>query len=242
MSNERNSILKAIDSFKKLCNVDIMESSTHNFINEFFGTGITNKQPLVPLTEMTVDRLLGKHYNNGFIIISASRSENGRELNNKLTKELISVLKNSPYSFVPVYGGYIENKGTPNEVTTYEASFIVLNFDKQGNETDMNALIDFGKKLQVQFNQEDILVKEPNGTPRYINQNGETSMEFNGDVKINDLTQEYFTSFIKSKNIANDQENRRKSRFTFESCYINPKPSTFSERVIRRNIGEIFLD
>ena len=63
------------------------------------------------LTEITVNRLLGKHYNFGFAIVSASRFKNTAQENNQLTKELFLKLKNSNYSYIPVFGGFIENKG-----------------------------------------------------------------------------------------------------------------------------------
>ena len=67
-------------------------------------------------------------------------------------------------------------------------------------------------------------------------------MEFSGDIKINDLTQEYFTSFVKTRNIDKDNQDKRKqSRLTFEGVYINPPPVTYSERHVRYLSGEIFL-
>ena len=188
-------ILKNInEQFDKLCNTNLAKQ--YNLIKEYMEVGDTNTFPLQPLNEMTVDRLLGKHYNNGFIIISASRGENDNQTNNQLSKQLLNDIKNSGFSFVPVFGGFIENKGTENEKQVYETSYIVLNFDRNGNEKDFNALKNLAINLCKKYNQDSVLVKAPNGAPQYITQNGNVDMEFNGDVKINDLTQQYFSSFI----------------------------------------------
>lgn len=233
-------ILKNInEQFDKLCNINL--GKQYNLIKEYMEVGDTNTFPLQPLNEMTVDRLLGKHYNNGFIIISASRGENDNQTNNKLSKQLLNDIKNSGFSFVPVFGGFIENKGTENEKQVYETSYIVLNFDRNGNEKDFNTLKNLAINLCKKYNQDSVLVKAPNGVPQYITQNGNVDMEFNGDVKINDLTQQYFSSFIKTQNIDKNQDNRKHTRFTFESCFINPKPMTYNEGHIRHLKGEKFL-
>lgn len=94
-------ILKNInEQFDKLCNTNLAKQ--YNLIKEYMEVGDTNTFPLQPLNEMTVDRLLGKHYNNGFIIISASRGENDNQTNNQLSKQLLNDIKNSGFSFVPV--------------------------------------------------------------------------------------------------------------------------------------------
>ena len=227
-------ILKNInEQFDKLCNTNLAKQ--YNLIKEYMEVGDTNTFPLQPLNEMTVDRLLGKHYNNGFIIISASRGENDNQTNNQLSKQLLNDIKNSGFSFVPVFGGFIENKGTENEKQVYETSYIVLNFDRNGNEKDFNALKNLAINLCKKYNQDSVLVKAPNGAPQYITQNGNVDMEFNGDVKINDLTQQYFSSFIKTQNIDKNQDNRKHTSF------INPKPMTYNEGHIRHLKGEKFL-
>lgn len=233
-------ILKNInEQFDKLCNTNL--NKQYNLIKEYMEVGDTNTFPLQPLNEMTVDRLLGKHYNNGFAIISASRGENDNQTNNQLSKQLLNDIKNSVFSFVPVFGGFIENKGTENEKQVYETSYIILNFDRNGQEKDFNILKDFAISLCKKYKQDSVLIKAPNGVPQYIKQSGDVDMEFNGDVKINDLTQQYFSSFIKTQNIDKNQNNRKQSRFTFENCFVNPKPMTYSEGHIRHLKGEKFL-
>ena len=151
-------------------------------------------------------------------------------------------LKNSNYSYIPVFGGFIENKGSENEQHVYEKSFLILNYNKEGEELPFQDLKNFALEICSEYNQDFVLLKSPNGQPQYITRGGDVDMEFSGDIKINDLTQEYFTSFVKTRNVDKDNQDKRKqSRLTFEGVYINPPPETYFERHARYLSGEIFL-
>jgi hypothetical protein len=91
------------------------------------------------------------------------------------------------------------------------------------------------------YNQDSVLIKAPDGTPQYYEKSGDVddTMKFNGDVKINDMSQDYFTDFIKTLKM---RDNSREHRFTFEGCYINPKPASLNERTVRDKRGEIIFD
>ena len=212
-----------------------------NFLKEMFNYE-SNNSPMPLLTEITVNRLLGKHYNSGFAIVSASRSENTNQENNQLTKELFLKLKNNPYSYIPVFGGFIENKGSENEQHVYEKSFLILNYNKKGEELPFQDLKNFALEICSEYNQESVVLKSPDGNPKTLTRNGEVDIEFSGDIKINDLTQEYFTSFVKTRNVDKDNQDKRKqSRLTFEGVYINPPPASYPERYARYLSGEIFI-
>ena len=212
-----------------------------NFLKEIFNREFNNS-PMPLLTEITVNRLLGKHYNSGFAIVSASRFKNTAQENNQLTKELFLKLKNSNYSYIPVFGGFIENKGSENEQHVYEKSFLILNYNKKGEELPFQDLKNFALEICSEYKQETVVLKSPDGNPKTLTRTGEADMEFSGDIKINDLTQEYFTSFVKTRNVDKDSQDKRKqSRLTFEGVYINPPPATYSERHARYLSGEIFL-
>jgi hypothetical protein len=224
--------------------IQLMESMglmPKNFLKEIFNRG-ANNSPMPLLTEITVNRLLGKHYNSGCAIVSASRFKNTNQENNQLTKELFLKLKNSNYSYIPVFGGFIENKGSENEQHVYEKSFLILNYNKEGEELPFQDLKNFALEICSEYNQDSVLLKSPNGQPQTITKDGDLDMEFSGDIKINDLTQEYFTSFVKTRNVDKDNQDKRKqSRLTFEGVYINPPPETYFERHARYLSGEIFL-
>lgn len=240
----KNKIDLIRENFVKICKVE----TRRNFINETVGGSYVNNSSMVVLNEMTVDRLLGKHYQTGFAIVSACRGDwsdnemENRQINNQKTAELGNDIRQRGFSFVPVFGGFIENMGSENEQHVYESSFIILNYDTKGNELDFNDLKNFAVEMCDKFNQDSVLVKAPNGKPQYITRNNEVDMEFDGDVKINDLTQQYFTSFVKTQNLASNQSDRKQSRFTFESCYVNPVPQSLNERISRSKKGEIFLE
>jgi hypothetical protein len=229
-----------------------------NFIEEVKGSSTTNAAPLVPLNEVNAKSLIARHSENGYIVISACRSDfdelgidsslpNAMELRNKVnnerTRSIINDIKKSGYSYTPVYGGFIENFGEENSQHVYERSFIVYNRDKSGKSGDFKKLFNFGVALCCKYNQDSVLVKAPNDTPKYIKQDGSVDMQFTGNVAFDDISQKYFTDL--HKNSASKIGNGGKpSRFSyiFEEAYINPAPAGYSERVVRSSNGEIFLN
>jgi len=241
-----------------ILNESVSKKSTSerpNFISEIKGS-TTNTWSLHRLDEMTVQRLLGKHSNNGYIIISASRGvenewneqqkQEQRRLNNENYQKLLASIKNSGFSFIPVYGGFVENLGEEDERQVYEKSFIVLNFNRKGNEMDFNELYQKGLEWTEEFDQDSFLSKAPDSTPEYVDKGGNVTMKFGGDIKVNDLTQQYFTDFVKSKQLGQETNTKgdsmsREHRITFEGVFINPEPATLSERVVRDYLNELFL-
>lgn len=207
-----------------------------NFLKEIFNRE-ANNSPMPLLNEVTVNRLLGKHYDSAFVIVSASRPENTAQENNQLTKELLLKLKNNPYSYIPIFGQFITNKGSVNEQLFYETSFLILNFNKDKEELPFEGLKTLGLEICSEFSQTTILVKSPDGNPKTLTRNGEVDIEFSGSLVINDLTQAYLKSLIKAR----DTPKTNQSSFTLQRVYINPPPATYSERHIRYLSGEIFL-
>ena len=207
-----------------------------NFLKEIFNRE-ANNSPMPLLNEVTVNRLLGKHYDSAFVIVSASRPENTAQENNQLTKELFLKLKNNPYSYIPIFGQFITNKGSVNEQLFYEISFLILNFNKKGEELPFQDLKNFALEICSEFSPKTILVKSPDGNPKTLTRNGEVDIEFSGSLVINDLTQAYLKSLIKARDIPKTNQ----SSFTLQRVYINPPPATYSERHIRYLSGEIFL-
>lgn len=206
------------------------------------------------LDEANLHQLLDKHSKNGYIIISPCR--NGKdfglditdpkdlkklqEINNKRVKEFIGIIKKSNWSYMPVYGGFIENKGKENETVVYEKSFMIFNYDKKGTPGDLNELFDFGVEMSQKFNQDSFLYYEPNKKPAYYTKTGELVFDVGNKTKFNDFAEEYFTDL--HKNTQNYKGDAGKAtRFTFTECYVNPKPYCVNERLMRDKAGEIFL-
>ncbi|MDY2943347.1 MAG: hypothetical protein SOT07_06600 [Paludibacteraceae bacterium] len=168
-----------------------------------------NYAPIL-LEKITIDRLMKKHGDNGFIIISANRSDESEEYNVQKTQELITDLKLSKYSYLPVYGGRKGKDGVDN----YEPSFIVFNYDKNGNPKNWEQLRSLAIKLCSTYAQDSVFVQGPNESPIYLDADGKKT-----DSSANHIS---FTSDIVSSEI-----------------YINPMPGTITERMRRE--GEILL-
>lgn len=215
-----------------------------------------NNAPMVPINEINAKSMIDRHSKDGYIIISPCRggADFGLNTQNPMEKQklaqinkerilnIIRQIKESGYSYTPVYGGFIENKGTPNEEDVYERSFIVYNHDRKGNVGDFEKLMELGLKWCNEYNQDSFLVKAPGEAPKYIKKNGEVDMEFSGDVAFNDYAQEYFTDLHKNTHKYKDEDGRTPTRFSFTEAYINPQPQCLSEAHSRFMGGEVFLD
>lgn len=212
---------------------------------------------LLKLTESNLNRIVHGHETDGYIMVSASRTNYTEEENNVRTKNLRKWLRGQHYSYIAVYGGYKE-AGNQSKI---EKSFIVYPFDivtKGAVDWDSfeSALIDKANELE----QETLLICPPHGKPYYkgISDDELTSEPFSL-VKINDVVQEYFTALKKWSDMSlnkkdNSWNNGNPQRFTFESfdddadsieLYLEPYPTTimFShKRLLDRNMNNIYLN
>ena len=144
------------------------------------------------------------------------------QINKERILNLIKQIKETGYSYTPVYGGFIENKGTPDEENVYERSFIVYNHDRKGNVGDFEKLKTLAIKWCNEFNQDSVLVKEPGQPPRYLTKTGDVDMEFTGDTAFNDYAQEYFTDLHKNTHKYKDEDGRTPTRFSSKICKETP--------------------
>jgi hypothetical protein len=206
-------------------------------MNRFYGIKSNRNKP-VRIDEVTLDRVLKKHGNNGMINISANRSDEPQDVNDKNTKELIRDLKRSGYSYLPTYGGY---RGADGEEGDYEPSFVVFNYDVNGNAGDFDELRQFALTLCGKYNQDCVLIKAPGEAPIYVDSEGNkiNSRESSNTWK-NDPSQTYFTSF-KSKDSVDD-EVRAKLMGKYKSyCNANgiPKTKEGFEEFSKSHLGDI---
>jgi hypothetical protein len=196
-----------------------------------------------------LNTILDKHTKNGYIIISSYRG-GGDKTNQENKLDFESLKKdviNDGFSYIPVYGGFIENIGdekTQREIK--EPSLLIPNYQiasAKPYETD-DKLKNLGIVLAKKYNQDSFLFK-PKGnddTAYYIDKNGLIDNTFTGK-NINDLTQIYFTDLVK-----NSYEKGKKSsfgkkikRYTFtENIYINNSAKDMQEAVKR--YGELFFN
>ena len=177
--------------------------------------------------ETSLNRLLNKHTDNGYVMISACRHDwsedplKNREMNNIKTKELKSDISAAGYQYIPVQGGFIEDDGT--EVV--KQSFIIVNYKNRSNDTgDFNELKELAISLCGKYNQDSVLVVSPVAKPQYITRTGDVDMEFN-DVSIRNNAEKCFTRI----------GGGRKFSFMSETT----QPGTINGRRVREMKGEI---
>jgi hypothetical protein len=178
-------------------------------------------------------QLLDKHSENGYIIVSLCNDEDD------CVRKLITILKKSPWSYMPVYGGFIENKGEENETVVYEKSFMIFNYDKKGNPNKLDDLFNFGVELSKKFNQDSFLYHEPGKKPTYYKYGKHISV-FSDKMKFNDYAEMYFTGLHQNTHEYSGIP-AKVTRFKFIGCYANPKPQVVCTRFMRDKAGEIFL-
>lgn len=233
---------------------EIVGKVVNNFLNEY-RENTKNNGKLVSINENNIKRIISKHSDNGYVVISPCRggsdfglnpknskyeSDKLAQINRKRVKSMINDIKQTGFSYTPTYGGFIENFGTDQEENVYERSFIVYNKDKFGNDCDFNDLFNFAIDMCRKYNQESVLVQAPGDKPKYIKQDGSIDYEFDGGKVFNDISQEYFTDLHKNTNKNGDISGRKPTRVSFTEAYVNPKPQCYSERHVRWANGEVF--
>ena len=190
-----------------------------------------NKDKWQLLNETTLNRILGKYFEDGFIIITSERTckaETGKDCdeqeaqeqahkNNKNMAALKNLIRSSGYGYIPTLGGYKErviDKKTGEETVvdtgTPEESLIIAARPEKG--LAHQGLRELGVKLAKDFNQDSFLYKPANSDDTkayYITQDGSVDLEF-PDITPNDLAQEYYTQLRK----------RRQERFSFTENMI----------------------
>ena len=138
---------------------------------------------------------LNKHINNACFMISACRGENDEKTNKKKTEELANDIRNAGLGYVIVLGGYIENKGTDDEVDVTEESFFVpitKGYDKQD-------FFDLAIELCKKYNQDSVLISMPGFVDfGYYDKSG--NFDFSPGEKLvftDDKVGEYFSALVK---------------------------------------------
>ena len=222
----------------------------------------SNKNETANLTETNVERMLSKHKDAGYIVLSAYRNSNTEQENNIATKQLKKDINNSGFSFIPVWGAYAEapeGDGEKPPVQT-EKSFIITNFPKGSstpNETT-DELFEVGKDLTNKYNQDSFLYVPSEGSKLYtgddlaywIDRNGKIVDEPFKSVSPTKDADEFFSRISKSHRDVIDYKNKkgeiepaqRDKSFTYEgTLYLANTFNTLSEAQSWRK-GEKFFD
>ncbi len=202
-----------------------MENDIKNIISNVVDNHIKGINDL-QLVESSLNRLLTKHYSDGFIIVTSYRAdEKSIEQNNKDFAELKKLVVSKGYSFIPVYGGFIENKDTDTEREVREPALIIPNHKVGSTKEydDDKGLYNLGLELIKRYNQDSFLYKPKGDSSEsyYIDKTGNVDMTFN-NKSINDLTNIYFTDLSKK---FGGKNNKTSKRFTFtENLYLKQSP------------------
>lgn len=206
---------------------------------------IRHQSAPILLEKITVDRLMNKHGDNGFAIISANRTDKPDERNTHATKALIQDLKDSGFSYLPVYGGY-KDTGRSGVVDKFEPSFVVFNYTQNGEPGNWDELHRFALDMCAKYEQSSVYIQAPGEAPEYQDEDGnKINSKSSRDYIKNDLDQEYFTSLSSPDEIASHGKTQKVGRrFTadieFESkLYANPMPSSIAARRMRK--GEVMV-
>jgi len=198
----------------------------------------TNRNKPVLVEGVTIDRIIKKHGDKGLVIVSANRSDMDSDYNDNKTRELIHDIKDSGYSYLPVYGGY---RGTDGVEDDYEPSFIIFNYDNNGDERDFDELRDFALYCCGKFNQNSVLIKAPSTPPIYVNKEGnKVNSKESDEVIKNDPKQQFFSSLKSKEDVDNEIREKLMGKYkTF--CHISNIPVTKSgfEKFCKENLTNI---
>lgn len=200
-----------------------------------------DRKKIISIDETTLNRVLSKHFKDGFIIITADKSyitdpTERKERFKSLKRDIV----NAGYSYIPVYGGYKETDpetGKQYDAPSFEYGLLVPNQKPFSNKSkNDDNLIELGKKLAAKYDQETFLYK-PKGddyNSYWVDANGNFVQNFKG-LTINDMSQEFFTKLYHSKN-----PQKKDRRFTLVTeIYLNKAPNNASEAYER--FGEQFF-
>lgn len=194
----------------------------------------------IDLKETNLKKLLTKHSAAGYIIITAFRGEFEYKENVKRNQKLKADIDKSGYSYIPVWGGFIETDsetGEQNEVK--ERSFIVLNFKRGKNEpgTDSEGLKELGRILCKKYGQESYLYKPQGASTKafYLTGTGKVDMTFSSATPTKGADM-YFTNLSKSSKKAVGSK-----AFTYREgvIWLAKSPKSLAEAYKR--MGEVFF-
>lgn len=194
----------------------------------------------IELNETTLKKMLTKHSDAGYVIITAFRGEYDYLENVKRNQKLKADIDKSGYSYIPVWGGFIEtNADTGERKEVKERSFVILNYGRgtTGEFEDSEELKKLGQRLCKKYEQESYLYKPkgPDTKAFYLTSVGKVDMTFNSATPTKAVDM-YFTNLTKSskKGVGNKSFTYREGVLWFAKS-----PSSMYEAYKR--MGEIFI-
>lgn len=146
-------------------------------------------------------------------------------------------IKAAGYSYTPVYGGYHGNELGPT-TDTYEPSYVVYSYDREGQLRDFEQLKEFGILMCRKFKQESVYVQAPGEPPVYLDGNGDQISSNSSDsFKFNRDQEQFYTTTKRDKS----SPQRFTADIRFNEMYIPLRPADYNERLRRLTEGEFIL-
>lgn len=179
----------------------------------------------IRLNETSYDKLVNYHFDKGFCILTAFRSEFTMAENRARNKKLAADLKANDLGFIRVTGGYrevidkdnvnwddaevIPDNDEKRLLTIMEESLLVPNFDIKTKKPfdDFDKLKDIIIDLGIKYEQDSVLISPPHsdGNAYYVITNerygdlGDIDMKFD-KMDLASITDTYFSSLSKTIN------------------------------------------
>ena len=196
----------------------------------------SGKKTIIGISEVSFSRMVDFHAKNGYIMVSASRSENSDTENKKLDKQLKKDIQTAGWTYTPIFGGFVEtNKETGEKTNVVERSFIVYNHNKDESK-DFASLQKFAIEMCKKYKQEAVLVADPTSkTVAYYDEDGEKTFDLSKNISVRNSIKEFFSTLNRSK------KNIERSKFSFqevECCTI--VPSTINGLRSAKILGEAY--
>tara|TARA_R100000805_G_C3615371_1_gene116791 strand:- start:650 stop:1393 length:744 start_codon:yes stop_codon:yes gene_type:complete len=208
------------------------------------------------ITEATLNRVMTKYADLGFIVISADRScsaEKGSpcsdeeeaeqdNINKQNEKNIKADIRAAGFGFIPSYGGFREKDATGEGSIEIlgEKSFIIPVGGYGGEKVGIEGLKQLGIELSKKYNQDSFFFKPPDEEDKdayWINQSGGVDGKFTG-VVTNDPEQQFFTRLRKDKGKQTYGDTFTYTEGLERVLLIPPTPDGMSEA--RQRYGEIF--
>jgi len=168
--------------------------------------------------------------------------------NRAMSQQLRRALSKAGIGFVPVYGGFREG-----DTEVVEASYILMPMNHNHKGVDFEKVRDTAIELGIKYGQDSVAICPPNEAPYFyvtrdytdkngVHKVGDEQRWFKKGMKLNDVTEEFFTSLNKVHEHPTDGRGATVKRFSYidESIRFNPDALSLSEGHMRWAEGEIF--
>lgn len=205
---------------------------------------------LRPITESSLSRILGTHYEHGYVTISLRRTKllsksahrhyYDSDVDILTFNQLRLDVKEAGFGYIPVIGSYQEKGANKPD---REVGLLI---PAKGNDWDK--LFKLAKKLCKKYDQDTFLGKPPENIDVWaylFDRNGNAKLTFTGKT-VNNIKRQYYTFLNKHRNPLHDPiermpDSKESDQFALMEFYVFEAASSYPDFVMRHNEGEIVL-